>query len=186
MGVIEILLIGLALAVDSFAAAICKGLSMEKMSWKKAIIIAVYFGVFQIIMPVAGYLIGSIFEGAVTNINHWIAFFLFVLIGGNLVKESFDDELDKRNDKVDFKNMLILAIITSIDALTIGIVFSLFKVDMIFAVSTIAITTFVLSILGVKIGNKFGDSLQNKSELVGGTILILIGLKLLVEHLGML
>lgn len=183
MGIIEILLIGIGLAMDAFAVSVCKGLSMKKMDWKKAIIIAVYFGVFQAIMPTIGYLLGSAFESFITNIDHWIAFILLALIGVNMIKDSFDNEEEKINDKIDFKSMLILAIATSIDALAVGITFAFFDVNLLLAVSIIGIITFALSILGVKIGNRFGDKFQNKAEFTGGIILILIGLKILLEHL---
>ena len=186
MGIIEIVLIGLGLAMDAFAVSICKGLSMKKMNWKSAIIISLYFGIFQSFMPVVGYFLGSTFESFVTNIDHWIAFVLLSLIGGNMIKESFDSEDTKKNDKVDFKTMIVLAIATSIDALAIGITFAFFEVNLLLSISIIGIITFLLSILGVKIGNKFGDKYQNKAEFVGGLILVLLGIKILLEHLGIL
>lgn len=184
MGIVEILLIGIGLAMDAFAVSVCKGLSMKKMDWKKAIIIALYFGIFQAIMPTIGFLLGSVFESFITNIDHWIAFILLALIGANMIKNSFDNEEEKRNNKIDFKSMLILAIATSIDALAVGITFAFFDVNLLLAVSIIGIITFALSILGVKIGNRFGDRFQNKADFTGGVILILIGLKILLEHLG--
>ena len=183
MGLVEIILIGIGLAMDAFAVSVCKGLSMKKMNWKNAIIIALYFGIFQAVMPVAGYFLGTAFSSFVESIDHWIAFILLSVIGGNMIKESTDDEIEKRNDRIDIKTMLILAIATSIDALAVGVTFAFFKTNIIFAVSVIGIITFALSILGVVIGNKFGDKLQNKAELTGGVILILIGLKILLEHL---
>lgn len=184
MGVLEILLIGISLAMDAFAVSICKGLSMKKMDLKKTIIIAIYFGAFQALMPVVGYFLGSTFSELVSSIDHWIAFALLSIIGGNMIKESFYDEEDKRNDKVDFKTMIVLAIATSIDALAVGITFAFLKTNIIFSASLIGIITFFMSILGVKIGNIFGDKFQNKAEFTGGTILILIGIKILLEHLG--
>ena len=186
MGIIEIVLIGLSLAMDAFAVSICKGLSMKKMNWKSAIIISLYFGIFQAFMPVVGYFLGSTFESYVTNIDHWIAFILLSLIGGNMIKESFDSEDKKKNDKIDFKTMIVLAIATSIDALAIGITFAFFEVNLLLSISIIGIITFLLSIIGVKIGNKFGDKYQNKAEFVGGLILVLLGIKILLEHLGIL
>ena len=186
MGIFEIIVIGFGLSMDAFAVSVCKGLSMKKMNWKNAIIIAVYFGFFQAFMPIIGYLLGNSFSVIVQNIDHWIAFILLAIIGGNMIKESTDDELEKRNDKIDFKTMFILAIATSIDALAVGITFAFFKVNVIFSVLIIGFITFVLSILGVIIGNKFGDKLQNKAEFTGGIILILIGLKILLEHLGII
>ncbi len=186
MDIFEIIVISVGLAMDAFAVAVCKGLSMKKMIWKNAIIIALYFGFFQGFMPVIGFALGTTFKGLIESIDHWIAFILLGAIGGNMIKESRDDELDKRNDKIDFKTMIVLAIATSIDALTVGITFAFFEVNLILAVLLIGIITFAMSLLGVKIGNKFGDQFQNKAELIGGIILILIGLKILLEHLGIL
>lgn len=186
MGLLEIFLIGVGLAMDAFAISICKGLSMKKMNWKSAIIIALYFGIFQAFMPIIGYFLGSTFESFVTNIDHWIAFVLLSLIGGNMIKEAFDSEDEKKNDKVDFKTMIVLAIATSIDALAIGITFAFFEVNLLLSISIIGIITFIISIIGVKIGNKFGDKYQNKAEFIGGLILVLLGIKILLEHLGIL
>ena len=176
MGITEIIFIGISLAMDAFAVSICKGLSMKKMDFKKAIIIGLYFGIFQALMPIAGYILGSTFAEFIEKIDHWIAFILLSIIGVNMIKESFDNESEKRNDNVDFKTMIVLAIATSIDALAVGITFAFFEVNIILAVSIIGIITFIMSILGVKIGNKFGDRYQNKAEIAGGIILILIGL----------
>lgn len=171
--------------MDAFAVSICKGLSMKKVKWKSAIIVALYFGFFQAGMPLIGYFLGSTFEGWVTKVDHWIAFILLLAIGANMIKEAFDKE-EKRNDKVDFKTMIVLAIATSIDALAIGITFAFFNVNVSLAISIIGIITFIISIAGVKIGNKFGDKYQNKAEFLGGGILILLGFKILLEHLGIL
>lgn len=186
MSVLEVILISIGLAMDAFAVSICKGLSMKKINWKKAIIIALYFGLFQAIMPILGYLLGIKFESLVTSIDHWIAFVLLAVIGIDMIKNSFDNEVKKRNDKVDFKTMLILSIATSIDALAVGITFAFLNVNLIHAVCFIGIITFILSVLGVKIGNKFGDKFQNKAEMFGGIVLILMGIKILLEHLGIL
>ena len=186
MGITEIIIISISLAMDAFAVSICKGLSMTKMNWKKAIIIALYFGIFQAGMPLVGYVLGSAFSGIVENIDHWIAFILLAIIGANMIKESTDDEIDKRNDVVNFKTMLPLAIATSIDALAIGITFAIFKTNIIISATIIGIITFAISLIGVKIGNKFGDKFQNKAEFIGGIILILIGLRILLEHLNIL
>ena len=186
MSFLEILIIGIGLAMDAFAVSVCKGLSMSKMNWKNAIIIALYFGIFQAVMPIIGYFLGSSFSSFVENVDHWIAFILLLLIGIGMIRESFDDEVEKRNDKVDFKTMAILAIATSIDALAVGITFAFFKADLLLSVLVIGIITFALSILGVVLGNKFGDKFQNKAELAGGIILILIGTQILLEHLGIL
>ena len=186
MELFEIIVIGIGLAMDAFAVSICKGLSMKKIDWKKAIIIALYFGIFQALMPVLGYFLGSAFSSFVQSVDHWIAFILLAIIGGNMIKDSTDDEVEKRNDKVDVKTMLLLAIATSIDALAVGVTFAFFEVNLLLSISIIGIITFVLSFLGVIIGNKFGDKFQNRAELAGGIVLIIIGLKILLEHLGIL
>lgn len=186
MSLLEILLISIGLAMDAFAVSICKGLAMRKMNWKKAIIIGLYFGIFQAIMPIIGYYIGGSFQSLVTNIDHWIILGLLVFIGGNMIKESFENEKAEANDNIDIKTMMILAIATSIDALAVGITFAFFEIDLISVVLAIGIITFILSVIGVKIGNKFGAKYERKSEFVGGLILIIIGIKVLMEHLGII
>lgn len=183
METIEILLIGIGLAMDAFAVSIYKGLSMKSMSWRKALIVGLYFGTFQALMPVIGYFLGATFENLVTQIDHWIAFALLTFIGSNMLKEAFTKNEENRNDNVDFKTMIILAIATSIDALAVGITFAFLKVDIILATIIIGIVTLIICIIGVKLGNKFGDKYERKAEVVGGAILILIGLKILLEHL---
>lgn len=186
MGALEILLIGIGLAMDAFAVSICKGLSMKSMSWKKAIIVGLYFGVFQALMPVIGFFLGATFEGVVTQVDHWIAFGLLTFIGINMLKEAFGKDEENHDDNVDFKTMSMLAIATSIDALAVGITFAFLKVNMILASLMIGIVTFAICVIGVKIGNKFGDKYERKAETVGGLILILMGLKILLEHLGII
>ena len=183
MEIIEILLISISLAMDAFAVSICKGVSMKKMNWKKAIIIGLYFGGFQMLMPIIGYMLGKGFENVVASIDHWIAFILLAGIGANMIKEAFSDESDKVNDNIDVKTMILLAIATSIDALAVGITFAFLKVNLILAISLIGIVAFTLSVIGTKIGNRFGDKYGNKACLVGGVILILMGIKILIEHL---
>lgn len=187
MGLLEIILIAVSLAMDAFAVSICKGLSMKKMDCKKAIIIALYFGIFQGGMPLIGYFLGVGFEESIRFIDHWIAFGLLAFIGGNMIKEALskkeDDEVD---DSVDFKTMIVLAIATSIDALAVGVTFAFLNVNILLAASLIAIITFVISCVGVKLGNVFGDKYEKKAELAGGIVLVLIGLKILLEHLGIL
>ena len=185
MGILEILLIAIGLAMDAFAVSICKGLSMKKMNWKKAIIVGIYFGVFQALMPVIGYCLGTTFESLVTKVDHWIAFILLALIGGKMLKEAFDNNSEGYNDSVNFKTMVILAIATSIDALAVGITFAFFNVNLVLAISLIGIITFILSVIGTKIGNRFGDKYENKAELLGGIILVLLGVKILAEHLNL-
>lgn len=184
MDVLEIGLIGLGLAMDAFAVSVCKGLAMKKLDKKKMIIIALYFGFFQFLMPIIGYFLGSSFEEIVKNVDHWIAFVLLGMIGMSMIKDSFDDELEKRNDNIDFKTMLFLAIATSIDALAVGITFAFYNVNLWLASLFIGVITFALSCIGVKLGFKFGDKFQNKAELLGGIILIFIGIKILLEDLG--
>lgn len=186
MKLFEIVFIGVGLAMDAFAVSVCKGLSINKLKWKSTFIIAMYFGIFQAIMPVFGYLLGSTFSSLVERVDHWIVFILLSIIGGNMIKESTDDEVEKRNDSVDFKTMVVLAIATSIDAFAVGVTFTFFEVNLLLAIMIIGIVTFALSLAGVVIGNKFGDKFQNKAELMGGIILIIIGLKILLEHLNIL
>lgn len=186
MSIFEIVLIGISLAMDAFAVSICKGLSMKELNKKKTIIIGIYFGFFQFLMPTIGYFLGNSFEQIVKNVDHWIAFILLGTIGFNMVKESFDNEIEKRNDKIDFKTMIFLAIATSIDALAVGLTFAFYDVNIILASVFIGIITFFLSVIGVILGFKFGDKFQNKAELVGGILLILIGFKILLEDLGII
>lgn len=183
MGTVEILLISIGLAMDAFAVAICKGLAMKKMEWKKAIIIGLYFGFFQACMPLLGYFLGSKFETIIEKIDHWIAFILLTAVGINMIKEAFDKDNDDNNDLIDFKTMVVLAIATSIDALAVGITFACLKTEILIPALYIGIITFALSVIGVKIGNKFGEKYKSKAVIVGGLILILIGLKTLLEHL---
>ncbi|MBO5179466.1 MAG: manganese efflux pump [Clostridia bacterium] len=186
MGILELLLIAVGLAMDAFAVSVCKGLSLKEMEWKKAVTVGLYFGVFQALMPAVGYFLGTTFESLVTQIDHWIAFVLLGFIGINMLKEALDKDKEESNDKVDFKTMFVLAIATSIDALAIGITFAFLKVNVLLATLLIGIITFVLSIIGVKIGNKFGDKYERKAEVIGGMILILMGIKILFEHLGVI
>lgn len=186
MGIIELVLIAVGLAMDAFAVSICKGLSMKKMDLKKASIIGAYFGIFQGGMPLIGYLLGVGFQEKIQAVDHWIAFALLAFIGGNMIKEALSKDEEDCNDSVDFKTMIVLAIATSIDALAVGVTFAFLKVNIILAVLLIGIITFIISMVGVKIGNVFGDKYEKKAEFAGGLILILLGLKILLEHLGIL
>lgn len=183
MSVIELIILSIGLGMDAFAVSICKGITKQKMNWNKAVIIGLWFGFFQSFMPALGYLLGNTFESIVVKIDHWIAFALLVAIGINMIKNCFEDESEDNNDDVSFKTMFILAIATSIDALSVGITFAFFNVNLLLAISLIGIITFTLSVLGTKVGNKFGDKFENKAKIFGGSILILLGTKILLEHL---
>lgn len=185
MGILEILLIAIGLAMDAFAVSICKGLSMKKMNWKKAIIVAGYFGVFQGLMPIIGYLLGATFESLVSQIDHWIGFILLSFIGINMIKDGISSEIDNYNDCVNFKTMIVLAVATSIDALVVGITFAFLNTNIIMASLIITVITFIICVIGVKIGNKFGNKYEKKAEIAGGAILIIIGIKILLEHLNL-
>ncbi len=183
MGIIELIVLSIGLAMDAFAVSICKGLSMPRMKWKNAIIIGLYFGYFQALMPALGYLLGVNFQDRISNIDHWVAFILLAVIGINMIKEAISKDNDVHNDSIKFKDMIVLAIATSIDALAVGITFAFLNVNLILAISLIGVITFIISVLGVKVGNIFGDKYEKKAEFVGGIILILLGIKILLEHL---
>ncbi len=186
MGLTELFLIAVGLSMDAFAVSICKGLSMRQMSWKKAAIIGLYFGGFQAGMPLIGYFLGVQFQGGIQAIDHWIAFVLLGLIGANMIRESLSREEEKTDDSVSFKSMSVLAVATSIDALAIGVTFAFLQVSIVPAVIFIGVVTFALSFVGVKIGNVFGTKYKSRAEFAGGAILILMGLKILLEHLGVI
>lgn len=185
MGTIELLFLSIGLAMDAFTVSICKGISMQKMDWKKACIIGLWFGGFQALMPLIGYFLGTTFENLIISVDHWIAFLLLGYIGGKMIKDAFSKK-EEKDDDVGFKTMFVLAVATSIDALAVGITFAFFDVNMFVAIPMIGITSFILPLFGTKIGNKFGDKYERKAELAGGIILILLGLKILVEHLGII
>lgn len=186
MTLLNLFLIAVGLSMDAFAVSVCKGLAMEKASWKKAAAAGAWFGSFQALMPLLGYLLGSRFEKYISHIDHWIAFGLLALIGANMVKEAFSKEEEKASSTMYFKEMFLLAVATSIDALAVGITFAFLRVDLLPAVCFIGATTFVLSALGVKVGNLFGSRYKSRAELAGGILLILMGFKILLEHLGLL
>ena len=183
MSFAELFLIAVGLSMDAFAVSVCKGLSVKKLSPKHALLAGVYFGGFQFLMPVIGYLLGFRFEHFITNIDHWIAFVLLAFIGGNMIKESFGKS-EELNDDFGFKTMLLMAVATSIDALAVGITFAFLNVSIIPAASLIGVTTFIISAIGIYISNVFGAKYKSKAELAGGIILVLIGVKILLEHLG--
>ena len=182
---IEIFLIGVGLSMDAFAVSICKGLSMQKVKKRDVFIIALFFGGFQALMPFIGWFLGRGFESYITSIDHWIAFILLLFIGGNMIKESFDEE-ENVNADMGVKNMFLLAVATSIDALAVGVSLAFLKVNIIPAVLFIGCITFVCSAAGVKIGSIFGDKYRSKAGLCGGIILILIGVKILLDGMGII
>lgn len=179
-------ILAVGLSMDAFAVAICKGLAMKKMSWKNAVIVGLWFGGFQALMPAIGYFLGVQFADKITAIDHWIAFGLLALIGGNMVREALSKEEEEASASMDVKTMFIMAVATSIDALAVGITFAFLDQNMPVAVSLIGVTTFLLSMAGVKIGSVFGAKYKAKAEFAGGLILILLGLKILLEHLDIL
>lgn len=184
MGVLSLFLLAVGLSMDAFAVSICKGLAMRQITLKKAVVVGAWFGGFQALMPLIGYILGVQFKDKITAIDHWIAFILLVLIGGNMIREALSDDCECGNASLDIKTMFMLAVATSIDALAVGVTFAFLQVDILWAVTFIGITTFVISGMGVKIGNIFGTKYKSKAELAGGVILILLGLKILLEHLG--
>ncbi len=183
----ELLVIAVGLSMDAFAVSVCKGLATQKVQVKHFLIVGIWFGGFQALMPTIGYLLGSTFEQYITAFDHWIAFILLGIIGGNMIIESLSPEEECCNNSFAFKIMLLMAIATSIDALAIGITFALLPdVDILAAISFIGITTFVLSGVGLKIGNVFGAKYKSKAEFTGGLILICMGIKILLEHLNII
>ncbi|MBQ8728164.1 MAG: manganese efflux pump [Oscillospiraceae bacterium] len=183
----ELLLIAIGLSMDAFAVAVCKGLSVGKTKVKHYIITGLWFGGFQALMPFLGYLLGTTFEKYIVTFDHWIAFILLSVIGINMIKEGFSKEENETDASFSFKNMLLLAIATSIDALAVGVTFALLPdVNIFHAVSLIGMTTFILSAIGIKIGSVFGMKYKSAAEITGGIILILMGTKILLEHLGVI
>ena len=183
MTIFELIVIAAGLSMDAFAVSICKGLSVRRLRPRHNIICGVYFGGFQALMPVAGWLLGRQFESLIKSIDHWIAFALLVLIGANMIREAVKNEEENLNDSFSPKTMLPLAVATSIDALAVGVTFAFLDVMIVPAVSIIGVTTFIFSAAGVKIGNVFGAKYKSKAELVGGIVLVAMGIKILIEHL---
>lgn len=183
MSIWELFIIAIGLSMDAFAVAVCKGLSVQKVKFRHLCTVGLYFGGFQALMPLLGYLLGYHFKDFITSIDHWIAFILLSLVGINMVRESQKQE-ECLNNSFSARTMFPLAIATSIDALAIGVSFAFLNVDIVPAVSFIGVTTFVLSGIGLQIGNIFGAKFKSRSELAGGVLLILMGLKILLSHLG--
>ncbi|MBR5509166.1 MAG: manganese efflux pump [Lachnospiraceae bacterium] len=189
MSFIELFILAIGLSMDAFAVSICKGLAIKKLTIKECGLAGIWFGGFQALMPTIGYFLGTRFTKYIVSVDHWIAFILLALIGINMIKESYEEKgecADCGNASMDVKEMFVLAVATSIDALAIGITLAFLNVNIIAAASFIGITTFVCSAFGVKVGNIFGIKYKSKAELAGGIILVLIGLKILLEHLGFL
>ena len=189
MGFGELFLLAVGLSMDAFAVSVCKGLAMKKADFKGMMTCGVWFGGFQGLMPLIGFFLGTLFADAIVAVDHWIAFGLLAIIGGNMLKEAFHCGCDceEHNDDTSVKTMFIMAVATSIDALAVGISLAMAgNVNIWVAVALIGVTTCVLSACGVKIGNIFGSRFEKKAQMAGGVILILLGLKILLEHLGFL
>lgn len=191
MSFLELFLIGIGLSMDAFAVAICRGLAMKKLNWRHAAVIAAYFGGFQALMPLAGWALGSTFAGYIQNVDHWIAFVLLALIGGNMIREAVSEKDECKDgaceeeckERLDHKQLLLMAVATSIDAFAIGVTFAFLDVSIVPAISIIGMTTFCLSLAGVVVGNFFGSRYKKRAEITGGVILILLGAKILIQHL---
>lgn len=195
MGLVELLFLAIGLSMDAFAVSICKGLALPKLKIKHCLICGAWFGIFQAGMPLIGYFLGSRFERIIRNIAPWIAFVLLAAIGANMIREAFSKNEDKEEADMGFKSMFLLAVATSIDALAVGVTFACVPVHVIstsvllntiFAVCVIGIITFIISAAGVKIGNVFGTKYKSGAEITGGVILILIGLKIILEYFGVI
>ena len=190
MSTVEILLIGIGLSMDAFAVAICKGLGMRRINYRHTFIIALFFGGFQALMPFLGWLLGSRFAQYITRYDHWIAFVLLLFIGGKMVwdtlHEDGKEEEEFAKERLDLKELLLMAVATSIDALAVGVTFAFLDVDIVSAVIFIGVITFIFSAVGVKIGSIFGAKYKSKSEFLGGLVLICIGVKILLEHLNII
>lgn len=189
MGITELILIALGLAMDAFSVSVCKGLSMKKIDYKGTVVTALFFGIFQAVMPLIGWFFGSRFEGFISTYSHWIAFILLGFIGGKMIYEVLkgDDEDGKITEyRLDIKELIVLAIATSIDALAVGVIFTAQQTSLLFSVGIIGIITFIVCLIGVAVGNRFGSKYEKKAEFAGGIVLILIGVKLLLDGLGVL
>ena len=187
MGFAELLLLGVGLSMDAFAVSVCKGLAMKKATLKAELTCGVWFGGFQALMPLIGFYLGTLFAEAIQAFDHWVAFALLALIGGNMLKEAFGAEEECPCADLSVRTMFLMAVATSIDALAVGISLAMVgDVNIWAAVSLIGVTTFALSAVGVAVGNVFGSRYEKKAEMAGGVILILLGVKILLEHLGVL
>ena len=190
MSLIELIFIAISLSMDAFAIAICKGLSLPKLRGRDALKVGLYFGISQGVMPLIGYLLGTAFADLVSSIDHWIAFVLLGFIGGKMILEALDKteacDCNECSPALDFRSMFPLAIATSIDALAVGISFAFLRVNILSAATLICVVTLLLSCVGVYVGHFFGAKFKSKAELIGGAVLVLMGLKILLEHLNLL
>ena len=186
MSIIELLLIAVSMSMDAFAVSICKGLSVRKVTPKQCLAVGGWFGGFQGVMPALGYILTSLFAALIISISHWIAFGLLLMIGGNMIRESLEKDEDEVNDSFSFMTMLTLAVATSIDALAMGVTLNLSGANILIAAPLIAVTTAILSPLGLKVGNIFGAKYKSRAELAGGIVLVGLGVKILLEGLGVL
>ena len=186
MGMFELFLIAVGLAMDAFAVAVCKGLSIRTLKVRQALLVGLWFGLFQGLMPAIGYFLGSHFAHLIEAVDHWIAFVLLAIIGGNMIREAIKGDEECCDPSLSFGVMFMLAGATSIDALAVGVTFAFLGVNILAAVILIAVVTFVISAAGTKIGNLFGARYKSKAELFGGAVLVLMGIKILLEHLGVI
>ncbi len=186
MGIGELILIAIGLSMDAFAVSVCKGLSVSKIQPRHALTVGLYFGGFQALMPAVGYLLGTSFQQAIVSVDHWIAFLLLSVIGINMIREACSQEEETVNDSFAIKTMIPLAVATSIDALAVGVTFAFLQVQIVPAVLLIGSITCVLSMIGLKLGNVFGDRYQKKAEVAGGIVLICMAVKILLEHLNLI
>lgn len=187
MGFVDILLLGIGLSMDAFAVSVCKGLAVRRADAKTALVCSAWFGFFQALMPLIGYYLGRVFADAIEAVDHWVAFGLLVIVGGNMIKEALDKSEEQSTPDLSFKAMLPLAVATSIDALAVGISLAMTaEVSIFTSVAVIGVTTFLLSAVGVTIGGVFGSKFEKKAEFLGGAVLILLGFKILLESLGIL
>ena len=188
MGMMEMFLIAVGLSMDACAVAVCKGLGMTRVNRKQAVMIALFFGVFQGGMPLIGWALGTQFEQYIVSVDHWIALILLGLIGGNMIRESFgkEEEEAEMDAPLNYKELTLMAVATSIDALAVGVTLAFLRVNIVPAVSFIGVITFVMSLAGVYVGNFFGARYKKRAERLGGAILILMGLKIFLEHMGII
>ena len=186
MSLTELFIIAVGLSMDAFAVSVCKGLSVQRLKLGHALACGVYFGGFQGLMPALGYLLGSQFQNVIVKVDHWIAFILLGIIGINMIRESRDTDAESLDSSFGFKAMLPLAVATSIDALAVGVTFAFLETPILSAVSLIGVTTFCISVAGVAVGCWFGARYKQRAEITGGVILVLLGCKILLEHLGLL